>query len=103
MIYLLLTLLCLTWRVNGQDCYFESNMDYRNNGSYDLGPAIQLPVNIPTLCCHQCGLNPYCQAWSYEPANGLCYLKQAIGQRIYQLGSKVRGFVKLGQGFIYLK
>jgi hypothetical protein len=69
----------------GQQCSFESNMDYFGS---DLS-AYPIFTATSDLCCSACNVHPVCQAWTYVPNSQACWLKYAIGVRRFNSdGSK---------------
>jgi hypothetical protein len=61
---------------DNQQCSYEGRVDFRGA---DLDLSF---VNAPSAqdCCMVCHSDPLCNAFTYQPLQGVCYLKTARGR-----------------------
>ncbi|CAF0832592.1 unnamed protein product [Brachionus calyciflorus] len=71
----------------GQQCSFESNVDYFGN---DLS-TVPCPVKSLEECCNLCSKVKECAAWTYIPTTGYCWLKHSVTERRVMVDGRYSG------------
>lgn len=72
-----LVVVSLSSRANGQSCVYEVDIDYNGND------ILSTPTYLSTVdqCCALCTSYSSCQAWTFVPLTGACWVKTNIGNK----------------------
>ncbi|RNA31728.1 cellulose binding elicitor [Brachionus plicatilis] len=90
--FLVCVLLGLSALAIAQQCTYETNIDYFGN---DLSTYPVFKKSIDE-CCAACGTTAACNAWTFLPVTGACWLKYSVGSRRFVSDGRYSGVKQSG-------